>query len=86
MVVRCSSQGGVFQASKPRVWSETRFTQYFLIDQSFDIFPDSKRAVVVMPAPATDAEKARAHQVVFLQNMFDELKRKVRPGAKEGGL
>ncbi|MEO8661594.1 MAG: protein kinase [Bryobacteraceae bacterium] len=83
MVVSCSTRGEVFQASKPRVWSKTRIATVSFADRTFDMSPDGKRAAVVMPAPATDEEKARAHQVVFLLNMSDELRRKVRPGTKD---
>jgi Tol biopolymer transport system component len=83
MVVSCSIRGEVFQASKPRVWSKTRIATVFFGDRTFDVSPDGKRVAVVMHAPATEEEKAGAHHVVFLLNMFDELKRKARPGAKD---
>ena len=78
MVAACIVKGDSFSSQKPRVWSEKRFTTAFIAHPTFDIAPDGKRAAVIMPADLTDEEKARSHQIVFLQNFFDELRRRVR--------
>jgi hypothetical protein len=44
-----------------------------------DISPDGKRLVVLAPVESPDAPKAE-HEVVLLQNFFDELRRKVPAG------
>ena len=38
--------------------------------------PDGKRVVVVMPVRSEEAPKIE-HEVVFIQNFFDELRRRV---------
>jgi hypothetical protein len=44
-----------------------------------DLAPDGKRVVVVTPVASADAPK-QEHEVVFLQNFFDELRRRVPLG------
>jgi hypothetical protein len=45
----------------------------------FDLSPDGKRLAVVTPVASAEAPKAE-HEVVFLENFFDELRRRVRVG------
>ena len=47
--------------------------------QGFDIAPDGKRLIVFMPTATVGAPKAE-HTVVFVQNFFDELRRRVPVG------
>jgi Tol biopolymer transport system component len=63
-------KGDTFVAEKPRVWI-TR-----LGGTRWDLAPDGKRVVVVTPVASADAAK-QEHEVVFLQNFFDELRRRV---------
>jgi hypothetical protein len=79
MVAACAARGELFQASKPRAWSEERFTPVFFASQNFDVLPDGKRAVVISPTKSADGENSQSHEVTFMLNMFDELNRKVRP-------
>ena len=43
---------------------------------TFDLAPDGKRAIVLAPAETPD-DLRDDHLVVFLQNFFDELRRRV---------
>ena len=38
--------------------------------------PDGKRIVALMPVVAPEAQQSQSH-VIFLENFFDELRRKV---------
>ena len=65
--------GDTFVAEKPRVWIAK------LGGTEWDLAPDCKRVVVVTPVVSAEAPK-QEHQVVFLQNFFDELRRRVPLG------
>jgi hypothetical protein len=43
--------------------------------KNYDLAPDGKRIAALMPVTTPEAQA-----VVFLQNFFDELRRKVPPG------
>jgi hypothetical protein len=45
----------------------------------FDLSPDGKRLIVMTPTAGSEAPKPE-HTVVFLQNFFDELRRRVPTG------
>jgi serine/threonine-protein kinase len=63
-------KGDTFVAEKPRVWIAR------LGGTQWDLAPDGKRVAVVTPVAPADAPK-QEHEVVFLQNFFDELRRRV---------
>lgn len=67
-------KGDTFVPDKPRVWLAK------LGGTGWDLAPDGKRMAVVTPAESTEAPK-QGHEIVLLQNFFDELRRKV-PTAK----
>ncbi len=73
-------RGDSFVADKPRMWSEKRLAQTLSNGSNYNFAPDGKRAVVFIPADAPAAQQAQNH-VIFLENFFDELRRKV-PAAK----
>lgn len=58
-------KGEVFVADKPRLWTEKRLAN--VLTQNFDIAPDGKRFVALMPATAPDDQRTQSH-VIFLQN------------------
>jgi serine/threonine-protein kinase len=62
------------------VWSEKRIAN---IGQfiNYDVAPDGKRIVAIMPADASGAQPAEGH-VTFVLNFFDELRRRVPVGKK----
>lgn len=77
MVVSYTAKGDSFLPDKPRLWSETR-----LADTSFyHIAPDGKRFLVLMPAEPQGQQRPN-NQVIFLQNFFDEVRRRVPDGKR----
>jgi serine/threonine-protein kinase len=74
MVASYSVKGDSFLADKPRVWSEKRLANAALMT-NYDLAPDSKRIAGLLPAEGSPEQTQ--HHVVFLQNFFDELRRRV---------
>lgn len=78
MAVSYAVSGDAFVADRPRAWiaalGGTTNTP-----NGWDMAPDGKRALVVTPVEGAEATKAE-HHVVFLQNFFDELRRRVPLG------
>ena len=70
MAASYTVKGDTFVADKPRVWVATPG------GTDFDLSPDGKRLAVVTPVSAVEGPKPE-HDVVFLQNFFDELRRRV---------
>jgi hypothetical protein len=66
-------KGDTFVADKPRVWLEKPGST------DFDLSPDGKRVAVVTPVAAAEGPKPD-HEVAFLLNFFDELRRRVPVG------
>jgi hypothetical protein len=73
MAVSYTVKGDTFLAEKPRVWSAR------LGGTQWDLSPDGKRAVVLTPVESAEAPK-QEHEVVFLENFFDELRRRAPSG------
>ena len=73
MAVRYAVKGDVFVADRPRVWEPTP------VGTDFDLDPDGKRLAAVTSVGSREAPK-QEHEVVFLENFFDELRRKVPVG------
>src|SRR5579864_2979146 len=70
MAVSYTVNGGTFVPEKPRVWiAKPGGTDW-------DLAPDGKHVAVLTPVESAGAP-ARDHEVVFLLNFFDELRRKV---------
>lgn len=61
-------------AEKPRVWLAK------VGGDQWDLAPDGKRVVVRTPVDAPQAPK-QDHEIVLLQNFFDELRR-LAPASK----
>jgi serine/threonine-protein kinase len=68
-------KGDTFQADTPRV----RIAK--LGGTFWDLAPDGKRVAVLTPVESAEAP-TREHEVVFLENFSDELRRKVPVGSK----
>jgi hypothetical protein len=47
--------------------------------RNVDLAPDGKRIVALMPADTAEAQKPQNH-VIFLENFFDDVRRKVPVG------
>jgi hypothetical protein len=47
--------------------------------ETFDLAPDGKRIVVMMPAESQEPQEAQ-HHVLLVVNFFDEVRRRVSAG------
>ena len=74
MVVSYTVKGDSFVPDKPRLWSDKRLADTGVY-QNLDIHPDGKRFLVLMPADEPGQQRTNS-QVIFLQNFFDELRRR----------
>jgi serine/threonine-protein kinase len=79
MVAAFTVKGDSFVADKARVWSEKRIANSGPAGTNYDVAPDGKRIAALMPADAPGAQSA-PNQVIFLENFFDELRRRVPTG------
>ena len=67
MLASCTVMGDSFVSDKPRVWSEKRIAN---IAANYDLAPDGKLIVALMPVDTAEAQKAQNH-VTFLMNFSD---------------
>ena len=79
LTVAYTVKGDAFVAEKPTVWIPKLGAPAAGTLLQWDLAPDGKRVPVVMPAGSAEA-LTQEHQVVFLQNFFDELRRRVPLG------
>jgi serine/threonine protein kinase/Tol biopolymer transport system component len=77
MVAAYTVKGDSFVADKPRVWLEKQLGG--VPNKNVDLAADGKRIIALMPVETAEAQKAQSH-VIFLENFFDELRRKVPVG------
>jgi serine/threonine protein kinase/Tol biopolymer transport system component len=80
MVAGYTVKGDSFIADKPRVWSEKRIANVSLF-ANYDLAPDGKRIAALMPVETAEGQKAQSH-VIFLENFFDEVRRRTAAGTK----
>jgi WD40 repeat protein len=73
MAVSYTVKGNTFVPEKPRVWIAK------LGGTDWDLAPGGKRVAVLTPVESAEAPK-QEHEVVFLENFFDELRRRVPTG------
>jgi dipeptidyl aminopeptidase/acylaminoacyl peptidase/predicted Ser/Thr protein kinase len=73
MAATYTVKGDAFVPEKPRVWIAK------LGGTDWDLAPDGKRVVVATPVESPQAPK-QEHEVVFLENFFDELRRRAPAG------
>ena len=80
MVAAYTVKGDSFAAGKPRLWSEKRLADFGggVGYGTYDLAPDGKRIAALMPAAGPEALNAENH-VIFLQNFFDEVRRRTAP-------
>ena len=77
MVAAYAAKGDSIIADQPKVWSEKQLADFGIVGGStFDVAPDGKRIAALMPVEAPETQQAQ-HHVIFLENFFDELRRKV---------
>jgi serine/threonine protein kinase/Tol biopolymer transport system component len=80
MMASYTIKGDSFVADKPRVWSEKRLADLG-VTPNYDLAPDGKRIVALMPAGTAEDQRAQNH-VIFLENFFDEVRRRTATQAK----
>jgi len=68
-------KGDTFVAEKPRVWM-AKLAAARSIGTEWDLSPDGRRVAVVTPMESLETPK-QDHEIVMLENFFDELRRKV---------
>jgi tRNA A-37 threonylcarbamoyl transferase component Bud32 len=82
MVASYVVKGDSFVADKARPWSEKQLADFGVVGISnYDLAPDGKRVVALLPVETPEAQQAQNH-VIFLENFFDELRRKVPLSSK----
>jgi serine/threonine-protein kinase len=80
MVATYSAKADSFIPDKPRLWSEKQLANLGNVGTStYDLAPDGKRIAALIPVETAEAQKAQNH-VIFLENFFDEVRRKVPVG------
>jgi len=79
MAATFAVKGDSFAADKPRVWSDRKLGGFVNNMRNFDVAPDGKRIAALMPVETPDAQQSQSH-VIFLENLADELQRKVPTG------
>jgi serine/threonine-protein kinase len=77
MVASYSVKGDSFVADKASLWSEKRVAG--TNPSSYDVAPDGKRIAALMPVEGAEGQKPQNH-LIFLENFFDELRRKAPVG------
>lgn len=70
MVANYSVKGGSFVPEKPRIWIDK------LGSEDYYPTPDGKRMAVITPLKTSETP-ANDHELTFLFNFFDELRRRV---------
>jgi serine/threonine-protein kinase len=75
MVAGYTVLGDSFVPDKPRLWSEKALAKTGNFSRNADLAPDGKRVVAVLPAEGLETQQSQ-HEVVFLENFFDELRRR----------
>jgi Tol biopolymer transport system component len=75
MVANYTVKGDSFVASKPHVWFTKQLANTGL-GINFDLAPDGKRFLVVMPSESPSPRQNQSH-VMLVTNFFDEVRRRV---------
>ena len=76
MVAGYTVKGDSFIPGKPRLWSEKTLVNTINTSKNVDLASDGKRIVALMQAEGPEAPQSQ-HHFVFLENFFDELRRRV---------
>jgi serine/threonine-protein kinase len=76
MVVDYTVKGDAFVVDKPRAWSEKPLVDSTISGiGSYDLAPDDKRVAALAQVDTPELERGHT-QVIFLENFFDELRRR----------
>jgi serine/threonine-protein kinase len=79
MVTAYTVNGDSFVAEKQLEWSQKQLAEPGIAGVNYAVAPDGKRIAALMPTEALVAQKAQSH-VIFLENFFDEVRRRVPAG------
>jgi Tol biopolymer transport system component len=77
MVVPYTIKRNSFVAEKPKPWSSQRLAP---TGSNFDIAPDGKRVLALMPVQTAATRETQSH-VMVMTNFFDEVRRRVAASA-----
>jgi len=80
MVANYTVKDGSFKPEKPRVWFAKQLANTGLAI-NFDLAPDGKRFIVVMPAEGSAPRETQSH-VTLVTNFFDEVRRRLAAEGK----
>ena len=80
MAAGYTTKADAFLPERPRLWSDIRLADVGM-NRSWDLHPDGKRIVGLMPVQSASGKKAETH-VTILFNFLDELRRRVGAAAK----
>jgi serine/threonine-protein kinase len=80
MVVNYTTKDDSFVPGKPRLWAGRQLANVGLIG-NFDLAPDGKRFIVLMPAEGTEPRETQNHVMLAL-NFFDEVRRRLAGAGK----
>jgi len=80
MVAAYAVKGDSFVADKPRMWSDKQLGDA-ANRKNFGLAPDGKRIAALVPVETAEGQKAQNH-VTFLENFFDEVRRRTATPAK----
>jgi hypothetical protein len=64
-----------FVPDKPQLWSEKALANTVTFNKNVDLAPDGKRVVALMTAEGLKTQQSQ-HDIVFLENFFDDLRRR----------
>jgi hypothetical protein len=79
MVATYAAKVDSFVPDRPRVWSDKQLGNFISNSANYDLAPDGKRIVTLMPVESPEAQRTQNH-VIFLENFADELERRVPAG------
>jgi serine/threonine-protein kinase len=75
MVANYRVKGDSFEADKPRLWFGKQLANIGF-GTNFDLTPDGKRFLAMMPAEGAESRESQSH-VMLVLNIFDEVRRRV---------
>jgi Tol biopolymer transport system component len=82
MVATYSAKADSFAPDKPRLWFDKQLANFGIVGTAtYDLAPDGKRIVALMPVETAEGQKAQNH-VIFLENFFDEVRRRTATQVK----
>lgn len=80
-VASYTAKGDSFAVEKPRVWSDKPLADTQLNGPNYDVAPDGKHIAALFPVESPETQNSQSH-VIFLENFFDELRRKAPVSGK----